>query len=145
MRTRNAKSSGKPFRMPRAHSKHAQDARRHASAYKLTIEQGERGGFIGSSVEMPNVFVRGATEEECVRNTRRALEVAVAVSLAEGLRVPPPATAGLRDQQVNVRLTADEKHRLEAFAQQGGFRSVSDFIRNAALQFLGSLGARKPR
>lgn len=46
----------------------------------------------------------------------------------------PPATTGRRTEQVNVRLTADEKLLLEASAQRKGYSGLSDFIRAVAIE-----------
>ena len=60
--------------------------------------------------------------------------VGVAVMLEAGDAPPLPMTDESRDQQVNIRLTAREKLRIEGAAQRSGFRGVSDFIRAAALE-----------
>jgi len=82
---------------------------------------------------MPFVMGDGKTIQSCAQETIKALIAAVATLLESGERPPSPATAGKRDRQVNVRVTADEKMRLEEVAQREGFRSVSDFMRTAAL------------
>lgn len=41
---------------------------------------------------------------------------------------------GKRTQQVNVRLTPEEKVILEGTARRKGFEGLSDFIRAAALE-----------
>jgi uncharacterized protein (DUF1778 family) len=58
---------------------------------------------------------------------------AVATMLEDGDTPPPPASDAMRSEQVNVRLTAEERLALETAAQRHGFRGLSDFIRNAAL------------
>jgi len=102
--------------------------------YKLTIERTEEGEWLGSSVEIPTVFARAQTVEECLRETRSALTIAIAVLIDQGRPVPAPSSEAKRDQQVNVRLTAEEKLRLEAASRNCGFRSVSDFIRAVVLK-----------
>ena len=53
--------------------------------------------------------------------------------LEEGQSPPPPASEGVRTEQVNIRFSAEEKLALETAARQHGFRSVSDYVRAAAL------------
>jgi uncharacterized protein (DUF1778 family) len=45
----------------------------------------------------------------------------------------PPAAAGRRTEQVNIRLTPEEKLTLEEESERKGFRGLSDFVRAAAL------------
>ncbi len=108
-------------------------ARKIAGTYRLVFEPDPDCGFLGRSVEMPFVMGDGQTIQSCAEQTIDALVAAIATMLEAGERPPSPATAGKRDRQVNVRMTADEKMRLEEVAQREGFRSVSDFIRAAAL------------
>jgi hypothetical protein len=75
----------------------------------------------------------GKTPDECVRNTRDILTTAVAY-LLETSQVPPvPASENKRTEQINIRLTVEEKLRLEEAARSKGFRGLSDFVRNASL------------
>lgn len=83
---------------------------------------------------MPTVMADGKTIEACIAELKEALTFAVATMLEMGDKPPMPASAGKREQQVNIRLTADERMRIEEAARQAGFRSVSDFIRAAALK-----------
>jgi hypothetical protein len=83
---------------------------------------------------MPHVFGDGKTPAECVENVREALVGAVAHMLEQDQRPPTPAREGTRTEQVNVRLTAEEKAILEATARRKGFKGLSDFIRAAALE-----------
>lgn len=97
----------------------------------LTCEDGE---WYGRGLEMPHVFGDGKTPAECVENVREALVGAVAHMLEQDQRPPTPAREGTRTEQVNVRLTAEEKAILEATARRKGFKGLSDFIRAAALE-----------
>jgi len=63
-----------------------------------------------------------------------ATTLAVATLLESGEHPPAPARDGNREHQMNIRLTAEEKLALEAAARQRGFRSVSDYVRHAALE-----------
>lgn len=109
-------------------------ARQIASQYRLTIEADEDGGYVGSTVELPRVMGGGDSIAACARETMEATVAGVATLLEAGQRPPAPAREGRRDQQVNIRLTADEKLALEATSQREGFRSLSDYIRASALR-----------
>lgn len=101
--------------------------------YRIILERHDRLGFIGCSVELPTVFVDAKTPEECYKATEEALMVAVATMIECGQRPPQPASARRRTEQVNVRLTAEEKLLFANAAMNLGFKGVSDFIRNSAL------------
>lgn len=79
----------------------------------------------------------GLTVEECVEQTMEATIGVIATMLELGESPPTPARAGKRDQQVNIRLTAEEKLQLEAAARREGFRSLSDFLRASGLHRAG--------
>lgn len=83
---------------------------------------------------MPGVMAEGATPDECVKAVREALAATVAHHMETGLPVPPPASDPKRTEQVNVRLTADERAAIEAAAQRLGHRSLSDFVRAVAVE-----------
>ncbi len=108
-------------------------AKKIASGYRMTLEKNDRLGFIGSSVELPTVFADAKTPEKCYKATEEALMVAVATMLECGQRPPQPASARKRTVQVNVRLTSEEKLLLANAAMDLGFKGISDFIRNSAL------------
>ncbi|MBA7619081.1 hypothetical protein ES703_26413 [subsurface metagenome] len=108
-------------------------AKKIVSYYRITIEKNDRLGFIGSSVELPTVFADAKTPEKCYRVAEDALMVAVATMIECGQRPPQPASAGRRTEQVNVRLTAEEKLLFANAAMNLGFKGISDFIRNTAL------------
>lgn len=103
-----------------------------AATYKLVIEAAATG-YLGRTIEMPGVMGHGETIESCVHDTIEATVFAIGATLEAG-ELPPAATSeGKRDKQVNIRLTADEKFRLDEAARREGFRSISDFIRAASL------------
>jgi len=108
-----------------------QRARTIVADYRIILDPDQRLGYIGSAVEMPTVFADGRTPDACVQMTRDALALAVATMLEMGKR--PPTSPSQRTQQVNIRLTADEKTALEESALRMGFRGLSDFIRAAAI------------
>lgn len=106
-----------------------------AQQYRYTVEHdADEGVYMGSSIEMPYVLADGPTPAECLAATIEAHTAAVATLLEGDETPPPPASEGKRDRQLNVRLSAHEKHALEAAAQREGFRTVSDFVRHAAMR-----------
>ena len=109
-------------------------ARQLARQYRLILEPDSEVGFIGRSIELPSVFADGESADDCVAATREALEVAVATMLESGMSPPAPSTRGVRQAQVNIRMTAEEKLLLEDAARRGGFRGVSDYIRSSVLR-----------
>jgi len=108
-------------------------ARKIVADYRIILERNERLGFIGSSVELPTVFADAKTPEKCYKATEDALMVAVATMIECGQRPPQPAFAGRRTEQVNVRLTSEEKLLFANAATNLGFKGISDFIRSTAL------------
>ena len=108
-------------------------AKKLIADYRIILERHDRLGFIGCSVELPTVFADAKTPEQCYKATEEALMVAIATMIESGQRPPQPASAGRRTEQVNVRLTAEEKLLFANAAMNLGFKGVSDFIRNSAL------------
>lgn len=109
-------------------------AKEIASGYRFVFEPEPGVGYLGRTVELPYVMGDGESVEACVAETIEATVAAVATLLEQGERPPSPAGEAKRDRQVNIRLTADEKDRLEHAARHAGFRSISDYIRHAALK-----------
>ena len=109
-------------------------ARKRAKEYHIVLEQNPKLGFIGSSVELPNVFADGKTADACYEAVQEALTAAVATMLECGQRPPVPASAKKRTLQVNIRLTQEEKSLLSNASSILGFSGLSDFIRNSALE-----------
>jgi predicted RNase H-like HicB family nuclease len=109
-------------------------AKKIAKTYSIVLNPNPRLGFIGKSIELPMVFADSKTEEQCCKNTREALTVAVATMLECGQTPPSPASEKKRDLQMNIRLTAEEKERLTRASRSLGFTGVSDFVRYAALK-----------
>jgi predicted RNase H-like HicB family nuclease len=105
-------------------------AKRIAATYRVVIEPA-KDGFLATSIEMPTVAIHGATVDECFKEVKEALAIGVACMLEWGRT--PPGTGGRRTAQVNIRLTYDEKLRLEESARDAGFRGLSDYVRHAAL------------
>jgi predicted RNase H-like HicB family nuclease len=107
-------------------------ARRIANSYQIVLHY-EDGEYYGRGLELPNVMNDGKTPDECVAATRDILTTAVAYMLETGETPPPPASDRKRTEQVNVRLTAEERMLLEEAASSKGFRGISDFVRAASL------------
>jgi len=86
---------------------------------------------------MPYAMSDGPTIAACAANTLEATAASIATLLEDGRRPPAPSRDAVRTQQVNIRLSNDEKLQLEAAAKREGFRSVSDYVRSAALRGVG--------
>jgi predicted RNase H-like HicB family nuclease len=97
----------------------------------------EDGEWFGKGVELPTTMNDGKTAERCIANVRDAFVTTVAVMLEDGKIPPPPAFEGIRSEQLNVRLSAEERLRIDAAAKQKGFEGVSDFVRWASLEAAG--------
>jgi predicted RNase H-like HicB family nuclease len=106
-----------------------------ASSYQIII-QAEEGEYYGRGLEMPYVMNDGKTPDECVKATREALTAAVAYLLESGKAPPPPASDQNRSEQINIRVTSEEKMLLEEAARSRGFRGISDYVRSASLSSL---------
>lgn len=113
-------------------------AKRIADTYSIVLNPDTRLGFIGTSIELPTVFVDSETMQQCCQTTREALKIAVATMIECGQHPPPPASARRRTVQVNIRLTMEEKEKLVRVSKNLGFKGVSDFVRFAALKAVAS-------
>lgn len=109
------------------------EAQQIAATYQMLITTDPDLGYFGRTVEMPMVMADGKTLAACAKQVLEATTLTIASVLEDGESPPRPASEGKRDQQVNLRLTGLEKLELEAAANREGYRSVSDFIRSAAL------------
>lgn len=128
------KSSGKGSKISRPFApKVLAEAQQVAADYQVIV-QSENGHWYGRGLEMPHVFGDGKTAEACVEDTLSALTAAVAFLIESGQSPPPPTREGRRTQQVNVRLTAEEKVVLETTAKRKGYQGLSDFMRAASLE-----------
>ncbi|HMD53982.1 MAG TPA: type II toxin-antitoxin system HicB family antitoxin [Phycisphaerae bacterium] len=108
-------------------------AKKIADRYKIVLSH-EDGDYIGHGLEMPLVMADGKTAKQCVANTHDALVAAVATMIEHHEPVPAPTLEAKRTEQVNVRLTREEKMLLESSAKRKGFEGISDFLRVAALK-----------
>ncbi len=100
-----------------------------ASRYQVIIKF-EDGEYYGRGLELPLAMGDGKSPDECVASTRRAMAVCVATMLEDGETPPRPASEGRRTEQVNIRLTPEEKLLMEESARAKGFRGISDYVRS---------------
>jgi predicted RNase H-like HicB family nuclease len=107
-------------------------AREIAGDYQIILHF-EDGLYYGRGLELPNAMNHGRTPDECVKATRDILTTAVAYLLECGETPPSPATEHKRTEQINIRLTPEEKLLLEEAARSKGFRGLSDFVRSTSL------------
>ncbi len=107
-------------------------ARKIAEKYEIILTQ-EDGEWYGKGVEMPTVFADGSTPDKCIESTREALTATVAYLLEQGQVVPVSASKEKRTEQVNIRLTCEEKVILTTSARSHGYKGLGDFIRAKAL------------
>jgi len=107
-------------------------ARPIAEKYQMVIWQ-QDGEYYGRGVELPYAFGDGKSIEKCAAETREAFVAAVASMLQDGYPPPPPALEGKRDQQINIRLSSEEKLMLETKAKQSGAAGISEYVRAVAL------------
>ncbi|MDM8006245.1 MAG: hypothetical protein QUV05_08885 [Phycisphaerae bacterium] len=115
-------------------------ARQIASGYQFVIRPSGTLGYVGRTLELPLVLADGRNPEDCLKATMFAVETAVATMLESGQ--PPPVTASRRVEQINIRLTSEEKLLLEGESQRKGFRGLSDFVRAAALAEASGIASR---
>lgn len=107
-----------------------ESARQQATRYRVILEQ-ENHAYIGRVAEFPRVFVSAESAEECVNKLRAALTSVIATMLERNMRPPLPISE--RREQVNTRLSPEEKETVEAAYREAGFNSLSDFARYAML------------
>jgi predicted RNase H-like HicB family nuclease len=107
-------------------------AREIANQYQIILHF-EDGLYYGRGLELPTAMNHGRTPDECVRATRDILTTAVAYMIESRQTPPSPASENKRSEQINVRLTPEEKLLIEEAARAKGYRGVSDFVRSASL------------
>lgn len=88
---------------------------------------------MGYPLELPNALGGGATPDKAVENIIDAATSAIAWMLEQGLTPPAPNATHKRDEQINIRVSKEEKHRLAHAAQREGFRGISDYVRTTSL------------
>lgn len=105
-----------------------------AGAYAFITRTSPEGEFLAEVLEFPGVLGVGASRELAFKEAHELLITALATMLELDEPLPAPASDNKRTQQVNIRLTDLERLRLETLARRQGFRSLSDYIRAAALR-----------
>src|ERR1700733_5090485 len=100
-----------------------------AAQFKILIWF-EDGEYYGRGLEVL-AMNDGKTPQACIQNVRDTLVTAVAGMLEKGEVPPLPASEERRTEQVNIRLSAEEKLALENAASSRGYKGVSDFVRSA--------------
>jgi len=130
-KSRSSKTSGKAIDRPFAPEILAR-AGIIAERYQIVLEL-EDDWWYGRGLELPGAWGDGKTPQEAVADTREAFVAVVGYMLEEGQRPPAPASEGRRVEQVNIRLTAEERALLENRSRASGFRGVSDFVRATCL------------
>src|SRR4051794_25192569 len=88
-------------------------ARELAGRYQVIVRRAEDGDWYGRGLELPVAMGDWTTPEACIARTREAFVAVVGYLLETGRTPPPPSEEGARTEQVNVRLSAEEKLRLE--------------------------------
>ncbi len=113
-----------------------EQARRIAGGYRIIIRPSETLGYVASILELPLVFTDGKTQEQCLKNAMFGAETMIATMLEAGQA--PPSSSSRRTEQINLRLTSEEKLILEEESQRKGFKGLSDYVRAAALAEVGT-------
>ncbi len=126
-----SKSSSKAIERPFAPTI-LRRAKEIVSGYQIILHV-EDGLYFGRGLELPTAMNHGKTPDECVRATRDVLTTAVAYMLESGQTPPAAASENKRTEQINIRLTPEEKLTLEEAARSKGFRGISDYVRSASL------------
>jgi len=104
-----------------------------AGEYRIILEVDDDVGYVGHALELPGALGDGTTPNRCVDSVREAVVSLVAFMLEQGQTPPAPSREAKRTSQINIRVTEEEKLRLEEAARRQGFRGVSDYVRNASL------------
>lgn len=127
-----SRRSAKAGSIPSA--EHEAQAAKLAEKYRITLWR-EEGEWWGRCVELPNCMGDGKTSAAAIEATKQAIVAGLSTDLARGMPAPLPAREGVRSEQVNVRLSADERQAIEANAKRAGFKGLADYIRAVALGF----------
>jgi len=107
-------------------------AERIVDAYDIVMRR-EEGEWVGHALEYPEAIGVGKTVQKCMEETRKSLLAGVGSMLEDGDTPPVPARQNVRSEQVNLRLTPEEKAVLESRSRTKGFRGIADYVRAAAL------------
>lgn len=107
-------------------------AERIVDSYDIVMRR-EEGEWVGHALEYPEAIGVGRTVQGCMDATRESLVLGVASMLENGETPPIPARQNVRSEQVNLRLTPEEKAVLESRSRTKGFRGIADYVRAVAL------------
>jgi hypothetical protein len=113
--------------------------------YRLMIERIGPDEFMGRSVELPGVVGFGSSHQRCIESTLRTQSYEVCTLLERGEPVPESVSSRRRTVQLNLRISPNEKQEMEQAALARGFRSISDFVREAALDASAKVERPAPR
>ncbi len=108
------------------------EAQRIVDAYDIVMRR-EGSEWVGHALEYPEAIGVGKTVQQCMEETRKSLLVGVASILEDGDTPPIPARQNVRSEQVNLRLTPEEKAVLESRSRTKGFRGIADYVRASVL------------
>lgn len=108
------------------------EAKKAVDKYEIILTHANNEWY-GKILEIPTVLGDGKTPDKCIKNTKEAMEAVLAHLLEKGNVIPIPACEGIRTEQVNIRLTIEEKTILDAAAHSQGYKGLGDFIRSRAL------------
>ncbi len=105
-----------------------------ATQYQIIIGfDDEEGEYYGRGLELPLAMGNGKTIEACMKSTRKAIVAVLATLLENNQPIPSPASEGARTEQINFRVSIEEKLLLEQLASRGGFKGIGDFVRASIL------------
>lgn len=88
--------------------------------------------YSATPVEMPLVTGYGETAAAAIKDATELATSNAAYALEQGKEPPPPGAEPVRTEQLNFRISIEEKARLEAAASRQGLTLI-DFVRGAAL------------
>lgn len=125
------KSPKKPVEKP-FDAKHLKAAKAAVEDYEIVLHH-EEGEWVARGVELYTCIGSGATPDAAVKDCREVMVAHLAFMAEDGDPFPATMREVKRTEQVNLRMTMREKTILERMSVASGFRSMSDFIRSAAL------------
>ena len=103
-----------------------------AAEYQLILGT-EDGEFTARGLEYSSALGIGKSEAEAIKVCREVLTTLVAYHLEKGEKFSMPSKQNLRNEQISLKVSAEEKVRIEAAAKLKGFRGVGDYLRTLAL------------
>lgn len=108
-------------------------ARRHASQFgRVTVFDSVSDEWVSTCVELPNAIGVGDSAKEAEKELTENLAVHFAYLKEIGRTWPEPSSSP-RSEQLNIRLTVQEKAEFEAAAKRLGLSSVADLVRMIVL------------